>query len=191
MKKLLLTTLITVGLGLSAQGAFAQDSTSVASGTVNFTGKVQDMTCTIEGGADKNVVLDTVQVANFTGQGTTAAPKPFNIVLKDCARASGGPITSVYAYFENDPSKVNGGGLLKNTATGGDEATGVAVQLLHSDGTAIKVTDNELTQAGTQKVTYTAGNKVTFKYIARYYATNATVTPGPVQASVKYNLAYE
>ncbi|WP_410686129.1 fimbrial protein [Avibacterium paragallinarum] len=190
MKKLLLTTLITVGLGLSAQGAFAADSTGVASGTVNFTGKVQDMTCTIEDGADKNVVLDTVQVANFTGQGTTAAPKPFNIVLKDCTRTLGGPITSVYAYFENEPSKVDRNGLLMNTANS-SPATGVAVQLLRGDGTAIKVTDDELTQAGNQKVAYTAGNSVTFKYIARYYATAASVTPGPVKASVKYNLAYE
>ncbi|KGQ31955.1 hypothetical protein P375_06585 [Gallibacterium genomosp. 2] len=190
MKKLLLTTLITVGLGLSAQGAFAQDSTNVASGTVNVTGKVQDMTCTIEDGADKNVVLDTVQAAIFTGIGTTAAPKPFNIVLKDCVRKSGDPIAKVYAYFENDPSKVNGDGLLINKASN-SPAGGVAVQLLHGDGTAIKVTDDEATQAGNQKVAYTVGNSVTFKYIARYYATAASVTPGPVQASVKYNLAYE
>ncbi|KGQ39270.1 fimbrial protein [Gallibacterium genomosp. 1] len=190
MKKLLLTTLITVGLGLSAQGAFAQDSTHVASGNINFTGKVQDMTCTIEGGADKNVVLDTVQVANFTGQGTTAAPKPFNIVLKDCIRKSGGPITNVYAYFEDEPDKVNRDGLLINKASN-SPAEGVAVQLLRGDGSAIKVTDDELTQAGTQKVAYTTDNSVTFKYIARYYATAASVTAGPVQASVKYNLAYE
>ncbi|KGQ33239.1 hypothetical protein JP34_08605 [Gallibacterium anatis] len=190
MKKLLLTTLITVGLGLSAQGAFAAaDTTDAAGGTINVTGKVSDMTCTIEGGADKDVLLDTVQAANFTAQGTTAAPKPFNIVLKNCVRESRGAITNVYAYFEYDQDKVNGDGLLLNKASN-SPAEGVAVQLLHGDGTAIKVTDDEATQVGTHKVAY-SGNSVTLKYIARYYATAANVTPGPVQASVKYNLNYD
>ncbi|OBW99398.1 fimbrial protein [Gallibacterium genomosp. 1] len=190
MKKQLLTTLITVGLGLSAQGAFAADSTDVSTGNINVTGHVKDMTCTVEGGADKDVELDTVQVANFKNKGDTAAPKQFEIVLKNCALSkSQGPITKVFAYFENEASKVDGDGWLRNISTN-SPATGVGVQLLHDNGTAIKVTDKESVQVGANKVAY-SGNSATLKYRAQYIATSTNVEPGEVKASVKYTLDYE
>ncbi|MBP4133078.1 fimbrial protein [Gallibacterium anatis] len=198
MKKLLLTTLITVGLGLSAQGAFADDPSAANStngGLITITGKVTDTTCLINGreNGDLTVELPPVSTKALATQGATTGDTAFTIELSGCQSASGKLATKAAAFFVNESDKVTADGkLLNKPATPGDAAQNVVVQLLHGDDTPIDITKPYAEQTEeAQKAGIDSGKKTaTLKYKARYYATNAAGA-GEVKSTVNYTIAYE
>lgn len=197
MKKLLLTTLIAVGLGLSAQGAFADDPSAANStngGLITITGKVTDTTCLINGkeNGDLTVPLPPVSTKALAAQGATTGDTAFTIELSGCQSATNQLATKAAAFFVNESDKVTADGKLLNKPDSGDAAQNVVVQLLHGDDTPIDITKpyaeqtKEAQKAGIDSSKKTA----TLKYKARYYATNPAGA-GEVKSTVNYTIAYE
>lgn len=215
MKKLVLTTLIAAGLGVAAQGAFAetgnagvdlltqddQVATEGAHGSLQVQGKVVDMTCTIEGNAGQNinVNLPVVSTAQLSGAGKTAGDTPFDIKLTNCVSPKTLAAGARAYFLNNNTNNVdNATGRLKNQATKG--AGSVTVELLEGD-TVIEVNK----QSGNQGTSYknftvpdatrnTVGGQngsVTLTYKARYHAEDGNVTAGPVLAKVEYQIEYQ
>ena len=198
MKKLLLTTLVVAGLGLSAQGAFADDPSAANStngGLITITGKVTDTTCLINGkeNGDLTVQLPPVSTKALATQGATTGDTAFTIELSGCQSATDKLAKKAAAFFVNESDKVTADGkLLNKPATPGDAAQNVVVQLLHGDDTPIDITKpyaeqtKEAQKAGIDSSKKTA----TLKYKARYYATNPAGA-GEVKSTVNYTIAYE
>ena len=107
MKKLLLTTLVVAGLGLSAQGAFA-NSSPAQHGTITIKGKIVDVTCTInEGQPNISVALPTISKTAFTGQGDTKGDTSFEINLTGCSKKGDGEFSDsekIYCLLHYPPT---------------------------------------------------------------------------------------
>ncbi|MFU2132343.1 fimbrial protein [Gallibacterium anatis] len=195
MKKLLLTTLVVAGLGLSAQGAFADDpANSTNGGLITITGKVTDTTCLINGkeNGDLTVKLPPVSTKALAHMGAITGDTAFTLELTECSSATNQLATKAAAFFLNESDKVTADGKLLNKPDSGDAAQNVVVQLLHGDGTVIDVTkDYEGQTPDDKKALMDSGNKkATLRYKARYYAT-AAAGAGAVKSTVNYTIAYE
>jgi major type 1 subunit fimbrin (pilin) len=177
-KSLLSAALIAaIGAAALASPVYATD------GTINITGKVISSTCQINGGASPaaiNVALPNVATTSLNTAGAVAGRTPFNIALTGC-----GSLTKATTFFEPGPT-VLADGNLKNTAASG--ASGVEVQLLNSDFSAINLAG----AAGAQN-SATAninGGAATLSYYAQYYA-NAAAGAGNVTSSVQFTMLYQ
>lgn len=198
MKKLLLTTLVVAGLGLSAQGAFA-DNPPAQKGTITINGKIVDVTCTINGGTPNIIVtLATISKSALPNAGDTAMDTPFDIKLTNCSKTGDGAFSSsekIYAAFINDPQKVSTDGRLLNKATD-TPASGVTVQIANnaSDNTNVIDISKSATAQGSKTVAIDGTSptgSATLQYKARYYAETNSVTAGNVKGQVDYMIAYE
>ncbi|MDA3978878.1 fimbrial protein [Gallibacterium sp. AGMB14963] len=202
MKKLILTTLIAAGLGITAQGAFAVNGVAGvanlesgatvtdtnADGIVQIQGLVVDTTCTITGNAGQHVNLDLpkVQASKLAQQGAKLGEKSFEIKLSDCQNL--GDITKARAYFLDNTSYVNDNGRLINQLSSGDAATKVSIELLNSDDSVINPKLRESQSSNSFNI---VDNAAILKYKARYYAEAANVTAGKVLAKVEYYIEYQ
>lgn len=205
MKKLILTTLIAVGLGITAQGAFAvavngvagvanleSDATVTdtnADGIVQIQGLVVDTTCTITGNAGQHVNLDLpkVQASKLAQQGAKLGEKSFEIKLSDCQNL--GDITKARAYFLDNSNYVNANGrLINKILPAGGGAEKVTIQLLNSDDSVINPKLRESQSSNSFNI---VENAAILKYKARYYAEEANVTAGKVLAKVEYYIEYQ
>ncbi|HEK2784345.1 TPA: uroepithelial cell adherence major pilin UcaA [Proteus mirabilis] len=176
-----------IALATILSAAFAGSSMAY-DGTITFTGKVVDQTCSVDT-QSKNlaVILPTVSVATLNNVATTGLT-PFTIKLTGCSTDKDGA-KNVKVYFEpssadTDLTTHN----LKNTATG-TKANNVQVQLLNSDAaTTIQLGTDSATQ-DVHPVQIDNAN-VNLPYFAQYYATGQS-TAGDVKATVNYTIAYE
>ncbi|MFU2142332.1 fimbrial protein [Gallibacterium anatis] len=198
MKKLLLTTLVVAGLGLSAQGAFANNPPA-QKGTITINGKIVDTTCTINAGTPNIIVtLATISKSALPNQGDTAMDTPFEIKLTNCTKTGGGAFATnekIYAAFINDPQKVSAEGRLLNKATD-TPASDVTVQIANnaSDNTNVIDISKSATAQGSKTVAISGSSptgSATLQYKARYYAETNSVTAGNVKGQVDYMIAYE
>jgi major type 1 subunit fimbrin (pilin) len=173
MNKTLLSAALIAGFGIAA---FAPQ-TARADGTITFTGKVVNNTCTFDvnssGGPNGTVTLPVVFRGALAAAGATAGDTNFNIVVAGCDTN----LTSVQERFSG--SNVVADGNLQNTGS----ATGVEIQLL-SGGAPI----NLQTNAGAPVGTLSSGG-VTLSYTARYFAT-AAAGSGLVNTTVTYTTSY-
>ena len=175
MKKILVSAALAAILGTAAFSASAVD------GTINITGNVNTSTCQIGGAAGPAtiaVTLPTVSTTSLNAASTVAGRTPFNIVLSNC-----GTLTKATTFFEPGPTVLSDGNL-KNNGT----ATGVEVQLLNSNFTAIALNAASGSQAVTQS-TLTSGG-ATIPYYAQYFA-NAAAGAGTVTTSVQFTMLYQ
>ena len=216
MKKLVLATALvaafssqvmahtsTVG-GTAAGKATDGSAPGANSGIVRFQGKVVDQTCTIDGNSqDQIVVLDTVPKNRFTAKGDTAMPTPFDIQLSNCSVGGPDKATKVKARFASATNvDTTNNYTLKNTKTSGN-APNVNIQLFNADGTtAITPMKRKTIDAtATAPITHKSDDGAKFEnitaatqtlhYIAKYYATAATVGVGDVESAVDFELTYE
>lgn len=186
---------------------FVAGSALSADGTITINGKVIDQTCEVSTQYKNLVVtLPTVGTKSLQTQGNTAGYMPFSIKLENCkakATDSSQGATKVFAFFHNstlvDPDNNY---TLKNKLQSG-QAQHVNIQLVNANETKTPIyigkTTDPATSAGA--VGY-AQNSVQFdlpqqenqavilNYGAQYYATG-TATPGQVQTSVEYTIAYD
>lgn len=180
-------TLLVAALSVSAFSAFS--TAHASNGTINFTGKVSDVTCTVENGTsgDFTVALSTVSKNQLAASGATAGRVPFDIQVTGCG-AEGGNIS---AYFESGPNVNLETGNLVNTAASG--ANNVEIQITNSQGEAIAIkaaaAGADGAQANAEWIPLTGGS-ATINYGAQYYATGAA-TAGEVIASVQYTMIYQ
>lgn len=197
MKKLLLTTLITVGLGLSAQGAFADDSgVAINGGVLTVNGKVVNTTCTITNAqnGDLSVTLPPVAASKLDAKDKTEGETKVTFKLSGCKTITGsGDIAkNAAAFFKFDADNVDVEGRLKNKASTGTAAGNVLIELTHTDKTRIVVGSDynaQIGQGGKYRFEI-KDNAATLNYLARYYATGPA-TAGEVQSQVNYIIAYE
>ncbi|MDN3524553.1 fimbrial protein [Halomonas sabkhae] len=178
-------------------------------GTVNFEGKVVNSTCNVvPADQDKTVILPTVSVSALAIAGATAGATPFSISLEDCTIGNVTPEPfslspmaanaenqfDVSAYFEPGGTVDSSTGRLINTASDGDGATNVQIELLNSQGSPVEISEvgGDGLQAGAEW--YAVGGDdgaVTMNYFARYHATGGPATAGVVSSTVDFTLIYQ
>lgn len=166
--------------------AAAPVAVQAADGTINFTGKITDKTCTISTPSGKDVAVNLPPVSKNTlaVAGNTAGRTPFAINLTKCAAGN------VATYFEPGATVDFSTGRLINQAAA-NAAGNVQLQLLGANNQflPIKAAGVSLAQDNSQWVTVAADGSANLNYAAEYYATAAT-TPGEVTSSVKYTIIY-
>lgn len=174
MNKLSLASALAIAL--LAPAAHAAD------GTIEFTGSITAVTCTINGGGkDFNVALPSVSAAALANDGDTAGRTPFSIEVSGCDPATG----EISAFFEADSSVNPASGRLVVDAGG---AENVEVALLNDAHQKIKV-GAAAAEQNSQKVNLTAG-AATLNYYAQYESLGAAEA-GDVKTRVRYTLSYE
>ena len=194
MKKLVLTTLIAAGLGVAAQGAFAD---APIDHEIHFTGQVVSSTCVVTEDSTnvREVALVTVPTTALDVAGKTAGYKSFDLEITGCELTSGTGSSKVLAHFENTNDYVDANGRLRNLEASG--AGNVVIELTDKNAQPINVITNSNNDADANYVSIESDGatpnpkgKAKLTYGARYYATDAA-TPGKVTAKVKYTLAYK
>ncbi|WP_431224005.1 fimbrial protein [Serratia sp. L9] len=125
------------------------------------------------------VPLGDTKVSQFKTIGSTSVQNDFNVSMNCDASARVNVSMSAIANTDvssNDVIALTGAG-----AT--DVASGLGVQILYN-GDALKLNNNIVLKTS-------AGGQETFSFIARYYQTKATVTPGKANAVATLNLTYQ
>lgn len=183
MKKYLTPAIAAAAMAMVSSSAFAAD------GTITFTGQIEDMTCTVTGGAgtdggaqDFTVALPTVQKTALSAAGQRAGDTPFSVIIGGAGETGCTDGKTAKLWFELGQSAQidQASGRLNNLGT----ATEVQVNLLNSEGLDINLATNS--NPSTQVI---AGNTATLNYIAQYYATGAAEA-GTVDTNVVYSVAY-
>lgn len=171
MKKNLIAVALFAAAAVSTS-AFAAD------GTVNFTGSITDVACTVDTNSlNQTVDLGKVSKTAFNGAGSTAAAKGFSLVLKDCPTA----VTSALVRF--DGLQVPGDNSVLALTEATDKAKDVGIQITDNNNNVINLYQDSA------PYTLAAGeNKLNFT--ARYYATGNNVDVGSANAVTNFTVVY-
>ena len=182
-------------VALLAASGFASTSVFAADGTIDVTGAIQGMTCTISGGpgttpgagSDFGVELLTVHTSSLAAAGEVAAAKLFNIQLGTDGTAPCPVGTRAQVLYEVTSPLINPlTGNLRNAAAT-DPATNVEIQILDgSNGnTPMNLASGDLSAEVT-----TAGPATLLPFAAQYIATGGAATVGNVETSVQYSVKF-
>lgn len=188
MKRNIIGGAFTLASLMLAGHALAED------GVVHFVGEIVDTTCEVTSDtADQIVPLGKVSKNAFSGVGSLASPQKFSIKLENC------PATYTQAAVRLMVQKRGGDGDLKvgTPLTAGNHgdftgtgqaiaATGVGIRIFNqSDNSQVKLYNDSAYTA------IDAEGKAEMKFIARYVATNATVTAGTANADSQFTVEYK
>jgi len=181
MKKTSFLSAAAAMAGLLAIAPFAHAN----DGTIEFTGMVTALTCTINGapGAENfTVPLPPVSTSSLTAVGSSAGRTPFSITLTGCTPNNG----QVATYFEPGDTVDMGTNQLIVDAGG---AENVQLRLLNSDFSKILAGAAQASQNSTP-VSIDAGNATLNYYVE--YAQNGLLgaTPGAANSRIQYTLIY-
>ncbi|WP_201164211.1 MULTISPECIES: fimbrial protein [unclassified Pseudomonas] len=151
----------------------------------NLHGTVMQAQCTLTGNpvsADP-VLLGDHDLSSFSGTGFTTAPTPFSITLNDCVTDSG---SGVQAYLNFDG--VKGSTIIDKdrglfSLTSSSTAQGIGIQLLHHDGSAVKLQQDV-------PVAPIATGQTRLDFQARYYQTQAAVKAGSAEGALSFTVSY-
>ena len=197
MKKLLLVASVTAAISL------VNTANAATSGTVNFSGKLNDQTCQVVlnngTSATGSVTLPTVSKGNLSAIFNQAGRTPFTLKLTGCKAST--TSFGVLAYFPVTTyiQSVGGSlGFLKNLETGATAADGVMLTIYKKDGsTETQINLGKPITDSSYKYTTVAANatSVTMEYSVRYINYRSTgsspVTAGKVKGMAVYELAYQ
>lgn len=184
---------ILISAALSAAIASTSLSAAAADGKITFTGKIEDVTCTIKGGtgtdgATSNFTVDLPHVskAALDTAGDVAGDTPFSVIIGGSGQSgcTNGKIAKM--WFESSTPTIDAahGGRLKNTAASG--AQNVLVGVLNKSMVNIDMSNNTGGDGSAETI---ADNTATLKYTAQYYAIGAA-TAGDVNTYVNYSVVY-
>ncbi|GAB1440373.1 fimbrial protein [Providencia sp.] len=167
-------SLTVLGVALAVTSA----STVFASGTINFTGEITDIACTVDSNSKNlNVDLGKVSSKSLAAQGEVAGLKDFTIKLVDCPANS-----KVTVRFGGTRDTADRDILAINQGAG--VATNVGIALFEKDATTqIKLFEDS------KEVDFN-GATVDLDYVARYKATGAA-TAGQANSSAVYSIQYQ
>ncbi|WP_423061927.1 fimbrial protein [Citrobacter portucalensis] len=163
-----------------ASSAMAQD------GQINFTGKIIEAGCQINGKVNgtQDVKFGEIAKTAFTGAGTTAATTKFTLVLSGCPDDLLGRPVSV--KYDGTPDTLNND-YLQITGYGTDGiAKGVAIQLLNADGSELPLG----TASNAVTVNADASKETNLDFFARYIATEAIVSAGDANSVANFTMSY-
>lgn len=173
MKKSLIAAALLTGSAFTSMA-------NAADGTINFTGTITDVACTVTAGtATQTVAMGTVASSALSAVGATSAPTRFNIVLSSCPAA----VTSATIKFDG-PTNPTNSSLLALTNVAG-VATGVGIGLYQQDS----VTQIPMGNASASQTLSTLTD-TTFNFIAKYVATSAAVVAGSANAVSDFTVIY-
>ncbi|QLG92588.1 type 1 fimbrial protein [Pseudomonas yamanorum] len=197
MKKLSLA-LLTLSMLAATGAAYAADEpvgpVKAGSGTINFTGVINNDACSVEGaGLNKNISVEMGEVS-IKDMGTAAAPigsgklSAENFDMKINCNAG----TKVAMIFQ--PTKGAGTGIVAGTKVlnvigGLGAAKNVGIALLDANGAII-----DLSSPTTAKIeSNLQDSNATLKFSAAYVTTAAldTVVAGRADATLPFTLQYE
>ncbi|CAN7646011.1 fimbrial protein [Variovorax paradoxus] len=139
--------------------------------------------CSVDLGS-RNILVEfgKVPLRNFKGRGTTTGDRRFNIKLN--CKAGQNAQSTVYLRMDATPDPSNEQGVLKVTQAGPSTATGVGIQLVDDQAVPVKFGENAL--VGPSK-----NGDYVLTYTARYFQTDATVTPGRADGTATFTLDYK
>lgn len=163
-------------LVLSAFGSSAM----AADGTVKFNGEIVDTPCVVStDSADQTVSLGKVKASKFAAVKDTSADQAFTIKLEECDIAVKKTANVTFTGSQNSTDNT----LLAISNVAG-AATGVGIELLNNDGTAIP-----MGSAGMDNMLANGANTLAFK--AHYKSTAASVTPGLANSQADFQVTYK
>lgn len=163
-------------------------SANAADGTINFTGKIQDVTCSVtaNGGAGvATVTLPTVSKTAVAGINTTAGDTNFNISVTGCT-GTGVAGSGVAVLFEPGLN-VNASGRLNNVS---GTATGVDLAIYQAGGVAPLNLGVAPASAYMPLTGASPDGTATLPYTVKYYSTALAPAAGTVESSVVYSVVY-
>lgn len=199
MKKKILCVAATASIMFSA---FTTGPAKAADGSINITGTILPLTCTITGGGgasgtkDLSLTLPTLSKKDVNaGAGGYSGSTPFQVKLAgtagSCTPASGKGLTLAFA---KDPSYVSNssGNLLNIAAAGKANNVEVAIRALANGGSGVNDASPVLNfwnqtnfPVGTQNTA-----DYTFHFIAQYY-TSGSAGDGAVSAKIEFNVDHK
>lgn len=179
-------------LAIMAACAFPLSHQALASdGTINFTGKIEDITCTINvdsGSATSTVTLPAVPKSALGAIGSTAGDTPFTIKLTGCTGTGVSATAKDVAVYFEPGGNVNAAGRLNNTISE-TAAEGVDVALYRANSPTTPLMLGVIPTAGYAQIS-TGTPTATMNFVAKYYATTAAVDGGDVTTSATYSIVY-
>ncbi|WP_455887939.1 fimbrial protein [Pseudomonas rustica] len=149
-------------------------------------GQVQQAQCTVRADAvsANPVQLGTHDIADLTGRNSTTNPVDFFITLSDCEDDPAGSVARAFMRLDGvDGSVPIDRDLGLFTLTTDSTASGLGIQVLRSDNTPLKL------EEFVDMVGLTPGN-TRLDLRARYYQTEATVTPGEAKGALNFTIEY-
>lgn len=149
-------------------------------------GQVQQAQCTVRADAvsANPVQLGTHDIADFTGQGSKTNPVDFFITLSDCEDDPAGSVARAFMRLDGVDGSVpvdRDIGLF--TLTTDSTASGIGIQVLRSNNTPLKL------EEFVDMVALTPGT-LRLDLRARYYQTQAKVTPGEAKGALNFTIEY-
>ncbi|HBR6963865.1 fimbrial protein [Klebsiella aerogenes] len=175
-KKRIIYALITSStLYLAVNSAYALP---VTDGTINFTGKVVDASCTVAAGSvSQTIPLDPVSTTLLKTAGDTANPTNVPIVLEECNTNTSNTVQVVFSG-----NSIPGDSTVLSLVDGGNSATQVGIKLYDSENNEIKLDEP------TAPISLTTG-QTTLNFMAKYYALGQAGA-GDVNATATFTMIY-
>jgi major type 1 subunit fimbrin (pilin) len=201
MKKAVLTL---TALSLFGLTSITQAATAGGSGTINFTGEVNNDACTV-GNAVGNDKVISVEMGNVAikDMGTEAAPMSGIISQRDYSINIncnlGTKVSLRFSPTTGGPGVVPGKKVLA-LAPGLDSATGVGIALLDGSGNLIDLSSATTAKLdatlaggrpGAEDGDPTIGGNSTVRFAAAYVTTGTALKPGAVNSTLPFILEYE
>jgi len=175
------------GSGTAASGTFARTfgDDKLPYTTINIQANgltIVTPTCAVDAGSQNILVqLGKVPRKNFTGVGSTAGTKPFNIQL-NCA-AGVGVNNAVHLRMDATADPYGQPGTLQVNQSA-DHAKGVGIQVLDKAGTPVKFGEDAL--VGPSK-----DGSYVLPFTARYIQAASDVTVGPANGVATFTIKYK
>lgn len=166
--------------------AFSSAAMADSANTVQFKGEVSTQTCTVNINGDEVrpvVLLRTVAASKLATKGATAEETNFTVNVTGCTSAASD--TRIKTVFAGNNATTNGN--LGNTG----DATKVSIQLLDSDGTTPLSFAAGSTTTTSAMTLATGATSTSQELTARYYAEEAGVTAGSVNATAQFAITYK
>ena len=164
---------------------------ALAAPTVTFEGEVTSQTCAVDinGQTDSVVLLPTVAITDFgasLASGQTAGLTPFTVSLTGCqAPSADTDITTKFLGYNVDSST----GVLGNTYTGSDAASGFGIQLFSEAAGTTAITLNGVTSVP-GLVLKKDKTSADYQFAAKYYSLGTSGTAGKITAVAEYTVSY-
>ncbi|MEQ1967286.1 fimbrial protein [Xenorhabdus nematophila] len=151
---------------------------SAVDGTINFTGRIVNGTCSVGAGTSPlEVTLDNVLATDLSKKDATAGAKPFQIDLTKCGLIGAKTVKAKFEGLGKD-------NLLAITG-GAGKASNVGIGIYNDDD------DTQIPAGKFSKSMHVGlGTEGTLKFKAKYVATGVA-TAGAVQATTTFTLHYE
>ncbi|MFC5475735.1 fimbrial protein [Paraherbaspirillum soli] len=152
--------------------------------TLNVTGTITATSCTVNAAdANQTVAMGSIGAGDFNAVGATSAAKDFYVKL-NCPSVTNLKV-ALKIGADKDADSVNPD--LFKLSAGSGAASGVALELLNTDGKTVLKPGTTLNWTPAN----TAAAATGYKLFARYKQTTAAVTPGTANGSVTVDISYD